>query len=83
MAASYEDISNWFDEGMGIVGATHMIVMCDTFDYSDYPMFVMNGTKESVWKKIDSQGSMGRVMEVYDLRMDKEAQMSQHRCWSI
>lgn len=85
MAASYEDISEWFDKGVGM-GATHMIVICDTYDHSDYPLYVMKGTKKIVEKKIKANShshTMQRVMEVYDLHMDKEAQMNQHRCWSI
>jgi hypothetical protein len=32
MATTKEDISQWFDEGVK-KGATHMLVVTDTFDY--------------------------------------------------
>jgi hypothetical protein len=42
MAATYERISGWFDRGVA-QGATHLVVVCDTFDYEDYPVFVKPG----------------------------------------
>lgn len=38
MAASKEDISWWYDEGVK-AGATHLIVVCDTYDHEDYPVY--------------------------------------------
>jgi hypothetical protein len=38
MAATKDDLSNWFDDGVS-AKATHMIVVCDTFNYDDYPVF--------------------------------------------
>jgi hypothetical protein len=42
MAASREDISKWFDRGMK-KGASHMAIICDTFDWDDYPKYFMPG----------------------------------------
>ena len=42
MGTTAEDIGRWFDEGVE-EGATHMIVVCDTYDYEDYPVFVKKG----------------------------------------
>ena len=50
MAASRGDLKRWFEEGVE-EGASHMIVVCDTFDYEDYPVFVMPNDK--FWKKYD------------------------------
>jgi hypothetical protein len=66
MAASKQDITSWFDEGVK-QGATHMIVACDTFDHDDYPVYVKPG--EDVRKCEDRilKSPMQRVMEVYKL----------------
>lgn len=42
MGTTREDITGWLHRGQE-KGATHMIVVCDTFDWSDYPVFVMPG----------------------------------------
>ena len=38
-------ISNWLKRARP--DDTHMIVVCDTFDYSDYPVFVSGNKKAS------------------------------------
>lgn len=67
MAATYEEIKAWFDEGVQ-KKATHLIVVCDTYDYDDYPKYVMPG--EDVKAKIaEVRGqNMTKIMEVYNLR---------------
>jgi hypothetical protein len=42
MAASRNDIKRWFERGVE-QKATHMIVVCDTFDHEDYPVYVKQG----------------------------------------
>jgi hypothetical protein len=79
MAASKPEIDGWFDEGVK-KGATHMIVVCDDFDYDDYPKYVMPG--EDVREKSTNLGNMQRLMEVYNLSMDKAAQMAQRRVFN-
>lgn len=39
MAASKYDITCWFQDGV-VNGKTHMIIICDTYDYEDYPVYV-------------------------------------------
>jgi hypothetical protein len=81
MAATKSDIKRWFEEGVSD-GATHMIVVCDTFDHEDYPVFVRQGEdvreKEATYQGRDMQ----RVMEVYNLGMDMGDQLSQHRAFN-
>ena len=77
MAATWQEISSWFDEGAEL-GATHMIVVCDTFEYDDYPVFVEPG-KTARDVAGEYRGNMQRVMECYDLRMDKDTQMCEYR----
>jgi hypothetical protein len=42
MAATQEDIRRWLKEAKK-EGATHVIVVCDSFDHEDYPVPVMPG----------------------------------------
>ena len=65
MAASLKDIAGWWETGKA-EGAAYMIVVCDTFDYDDYPHWVM--PTEDFWKIYDDYDgkSMQRIMEVYD-----------------
>ncbi len=56
-----------------------MIVVCDTFDHEDYPVYVKPG--EDVRKKYAEYDgpNMQRVMEVYALHLDLESQLNEHR----
>lgn len=74
MAASKNDISGWFDQGVA-QNAKHMLVICDTFDYDDYPVYTF--TDEACIKRYNTPGEMQRVMEVYDLLADKDSQLSE------
>ena len=62
-------IKEWLERGKS-EGATHVIVMCDTFDYDDYPVMVMpdQDAREEVEKR-DGK-NMAKLMEVYNLSMD-------------
>ena len=82
MAASKDVISNWFDQGVS-QRATHMIVVCDTFSYEDFPCYA-NGEAEALeqHERYDEK-NMQRVVEVYDLRADKERQMAEHRAMNL
>lgn len=84
MATSREDIRGWLEAGI-LMKATHCIVVVDTYDHDDYPVYVKPG--ENVKAKYDEyiQGkhSMQRVMEVYSLRKDIEPQLAQHRTFNF
>lgn len=82
MAASKEEISKWFDEGVK-KAATHMIIACDTFDYDDYPVFVHS--KQSVEKEVKRLDgvNMQRVMEVYKLSDPKGKQLNEYRAYNL
>jgi len=78
MAATQQDISLWFDRGVES-HATHMIVVCDTFSYDDYPVYV--GPQEDVHECIREIGTqeMQRIMEVYNLKLPKQPQLDEAR----
>ena len=42
MTATYDDVSAWFDDGLA-KGANHMLVVCDTFDHDNYPVYILDG----------------------------------------
>ncbi len=82
MTATREDVQRWLEEGEE-KGATHLIVACDTFDYENYPVFVMPG--ESCEKKVEEVkgNSMQSVDEVYDLAEDVTRQLSELRAMHV
>jgi hypothetical protein len=75
------DLKVWFDQGKKD-GATHMLVVCDTFDYGDYPAYV--GKDENVHDRITyyKLSPMQMIMEVYDLSMDRDEQLSTPRVYN-
>jgi hypothetical protein len=82
MTATSQDIEEWFDTGVS-KKATHMIVVCDTFDHEDYPVYVESGQDvRKRFKHYDSK-SMQRVMEVYHLGSDKTKQLAEHRSFNF
>jgi len=81
MAASRQDIERWFKDGVK-EGMSHLIVARDTFDHSNYPVYILPG--ESVEKKVRElrNQSMTTVDEVYSLSMDMETQLNQFRAFN-
>ena len=81
MAASLKDIAGWFQDGLD-KKAAYMIVVCDTFDYDDYPVYTNAG--DEFWIKYDAVKTqqMTRIMEVYDLAKPW-TQQSQGRVWNV
>ncbi len=71
-----QEISDWFDRGRA-QGAAHMLVICDTFDYEDYPVYTR--TADECLQRYKAPGEMQRVMEVYDLAAPKDEQMGAGR----
>lgn len=74
-AAARKTLERWFKRGLE-QGATHFIVVCDTFDYEDYPVYV--SPSENVHQKAKEYDgpNMQKVMEVYDLRRDMDEQIN-------
>ena len=70
-----EDIRGWLTQGKE-QGSTHVIVMCDTFDHEDYPVFVEPG--EDARDKAP-KGNMQRIMECYSLSLPFDEQLDEHR----
>lgn len=78
MGTSQADIREWLLEGKK-KNATHMIVVCDTFDHEDYPVYVFpNQDAKTEYDSLHNK-NMQRVMEVYNLSKDIEPQLSAYR----
>ena len=82
MAASKQQNREWVERGVK-TGATHVIIVYDSWDYEDYPVYVEKG--QSVQNEIDRRNgrNMLSVMEVYNLSMDIEAQLNEYRAWHV
>lgn len=80
MAATREDIREWFLRGKK-QKATHMIVVCDTYDWEDYPFYVSRD--ENVREKFEelNEKGMNKVMEVYSMNIDLSSQLDEHRAF--
>ena len=76
------EISGWFDWGVNNK-QRYMLVYCDTFDYSDYPVYAKD--VDEFWKVYEdpqhSMDNMQELMEVYDLLMDRDCQLDERRVW--
>jgi hypothetical protein len=74
-------IREWLDQAAA-KKATHLIVVCDTFDYADYPEFVLPGEDvHAAIKKFNREAQMSRVMEVYNMAMPLAEQLAEHRAY--
>lgn len=63
-------------------GATHIVVMRDTFDYEDYPIYVMPGQDPRAIAAEAGNKDMQRVMEVYNMSMPVGPQLAEHRAFN-
>jgi hypothetical protein len=66
MAATAQDVQDWIKHGK-LQKATHIISVCDTFDWDDYPVFVLpNENVDEVKLKYDGK-NMQKINEIIDL----------------
>lgn len=80
MAATKADLRGWFRHGVAS-GHKYLIVLCDTYDWEDYDKYA--DSREGALEIVASPGDMTKIMEVYDLTMDMEAQMAERRAWHL
>lgn len=74
---SKTEIRRWLKAGQK-KGATHMLVVCDTFDWEDYPVYVMPHHDVQKTRERYERVSMQKV-ECYSFALDIEAQLGEHR----
>jgi len=82
MAATKQDIIEWLKEGQEN-GSTHVIVVCDTYDWDDYPVFVKPEEDVQAHFKYYNGSNMQKVMEVYNLSMSISEQLNTHRAMNF
>lgn len=71
-----QTISKWFDDGVKD-GQMFMFVMCDTYDWEDYPRYART-VEDAKFVKLLYPSDMQKIMEIYDLRIDKQQQLNTH-----
>ena len=71
MAATKQEVDRWIEIGKK-KGATHIISVCDTFDYEDYPVFVMPNENIEEEKKKYNRVNMQKINEVIELTKHNE-----------
>lgn len=76
-AADLWTITGWVEAGYEN-GSTHVVVVCDMHDWTDYPVYVRPGQNV-----MDVINGSGRVMEVYNMSMDKASQLAERRAWHV
>ena len=76
--ASIEDIKRWLGQAQE-KACTHLMIVCDTYDYSDYPVFITSAMDVTKEYENRHQKNMQEVMEVFNLSMDIEEQLREHR----
>ena len=81
MTTTQMDIKDWFDEGKKD-GATHMIIVCDQFNHEDYPAYVSPDENVHDTLTYYRMSPMQTIMEVYDLHMDRDKQLSTPRVYN-
>lgn len=75
-------IAAWFDEGVAR-SASHMLVVCDTFNYENFPIYVETAGKvcDRVHEVEHGETKMLRLVEIYDLCADRDAQLGE--MWAL
>lgn len=79
MATTKQDIRLWFDRGKS-EAFEFMIVVCDTFDHDDYPVYCHSNNFDEKYTQHNGK-NMQEIMEVYDLSMEREGQLNEHRAF--
>lgn len=80
-AATRSDIETWFQYGVD-TGKTHMIVICDTFDWEDFPVYVSPGEDAQAKAASFIGQEFERLMEVYNLSLPMADQVNKRRVFN-
>jgi hypothetical protein len=79
---SQSDIRSWFKRGVED-GYEFMLIVCDTYDYGDFPVYTDKETFDERYAMHSNPKHMSKIMEVYNLKMDMESQLAEHRAFNI
>jgi hypothetical protein len=82
MATTKEEIRGWLNDGLK-QGCTHVIIVCDTFDWDDYPVYI--SPLEDVRNKVAEYNgkNMQKIMEIYNLKLPIENQLAENRVYNL
>jgi hypothetical protein len=80
MAATYDDVSRWYDEGVARAAA-HLLIVHDSSTGEHFPVFVPPGTSTTEIARAYNLEPDRQVVEIYDLSVDKEQQMAECQTW--
>ncbi len=69
MAASREDVDEWIEEAKE-TGARYIISVCDTWDWEDFPVYVMPDEDLEEKKKEYNGVNMHKINEVITINED-------------
>lgn len=84
LAADKETIRKWLEKGKQMEECTHVVIVYDTFDHHDYPVFVKRGEDiKEVVNSYNNPQEMSSVMEVYSMTMDIEKQLEERRVYHL
>ncbi len=79
MGTTRDEIREWLQRGKE-QGATHMIVVCDTYDHEDFPVYVLPGQDaRELYKKHNNSEQLTRVMEIYSYARSLDEQLAAPR----
>tara|TARA_Y100000310_G_C20580332_1_gene762651 strand:- start:178 stop:462 length:285 start_codon:yes stop_codon:yes gene_type:complete len=88
MTATPDDIERWIAEGQKM-GATHVVIVYDTWDHGNFPLFVMPGEDAHVKFTENYRTKPGecayKADECYCLLMDIDRQLNERRAnhWGL
>lgn len=83
MTTTKAELKAWFEQGVA-QGSAYMIVVCDTFDWEDYPVYLPDIEQAKSAKAMYEKNSSGqRLMEIYNLRHDMHEQLDSARTMAI
>ena len=76
-----DEIRDWLKIGVRD-NHKYMIVYCDTFDYTDYPVYAKDSEAfHYIRKNGYMESKMQKLVEVYDLSLDIEEQLNEERAY--
>lgn len=79
MATTKSEIRGWLERAKKD-GCCYVLVVEDTFDHSDYPVFIVAPSDLPVQLHTHSM-NMQKVRECYSMAIDLEKQLAERRAW--
>lgn len=82
MAGMLDNIRAWIRVGKE-KGATHLLIVCDTFKHEEYPVYVLPDRNVKEVYDTYSSMKMSKVMEVYSFSKDIEMQLTEDKAMHL